>query len=165
MSKYLILLILLFSAPLQNTLAQQNNSTCNGPEYSVLDFWVGKWDLTWEGGSGTNEITKEYNDCVIHENFKGSNLKGMSISSYVEPAGTWRQIWVDEENSFLDLYGKKDGGNYIFHTTPNDETPNIQLQMVFSEIKPDSFIWTWQRTDNGGDTWQDLWKISYKRAK
>ncbi len=156
--------IILFSAIFEIALAQQQTN-CSSANHTTLDFWVGKWSVSWEGGSGTNEITKEYHGCVIRENFKGSNLKGMSISSYVPATDTWRQIWVDEENGFLDLKGKKSGENYIFHTTPNSSKPNIQLQMVFANITENSFLWTWQRTDDHGENWQNLWQINYKRIE
>ena len=159
-----IFAILLLIGLTTQTLNAQQQSTCTSIDHSTLDFWVGKWNVSWDGGSGTNEITKEYDGCVIRENFKGSNLKGMSISSYVPAEGVWRQIWVDEQNGFLDLVGKSDGTNYIFHTTPDTVTPNIQLQMVFSKIQKDSFVWTWQRTENSGESWQDLWQINYTRA-
>lgn len=165
MTKYLFSFVMIFIIPFQNSVAQQNTSPCNGPEYSILDFWVGKWNVTWEGGSGTNHITKDYNGCVIREDFRGSNLKGMSISSYVKPEGKWRQIWVDEQNGFLDLSGIKDGDNYIFHTTPNPEKPEVQLRMVFSDILKDSFTWTWQGTTDGGKNWETRWQINYIRAK
>ena len=79
MTKFFISLVLLIIIPLQNTFAQQKTPICSSPEYSTLDFWVGKWNASWEGGSGTNQITREYNGCVIREDFRGSNLKGMSI--------------------------------------------------------------------------------------
>ncbi|MBT5072138.1 MAG: hypothetical protein HOJ34_11845 [Kordiimonadaceae bacterium] len=163
--KNIILLILLSTLPLNSSFSQQPVTPCNSEDHDDIDFWVGKWDATWQGGSGTNEITKEYNGCVIRENFKGSNLLGMSVSSYSKADKTWRQIWLDEQNGFLDLKGFYDGDNYIFHTTPNPDTPNSQLQMVFTDIQKDSFTWTWMATNDGGKNWQNNWQISYTRAK
>lgn len=162
--KKIILLLILSIMPSNLAIAQQQVPTCDSENHDDIDFWVGKWNATWEGGSGTNEITREYNGCVIRENFKGSNLKGMSVSSYSPVDKMWRQIWLDEQNGFLDLKGFYDGDNYIFHTTPNPGNPDTQLQMVFSDIKHESFTWTWMSTTDGGKNWQNNWQISYSRA-
>lgn len=145
--------------------AQEQASTCDSDVHDDLDFWVGKWDAVWEGGSGTNTITKEYNGCLIREDFKGSNLLGMSVSSYSQADKMWRQTWIDEQNGYLDLKGYYEGENYIFHTVPDSSKPNAQLRMVFSDIKKDSFTWTWMGTQDGGENWNNLWQISYTRME
>ena len=162
--KKIFLLLLLSLITTSQCYAQQNVPTCDSDNHDDLDFWVGKWNVAWEGGSGTNEITKEYKGCVIRENFQGSNLLGMSISTYLPADKSWHQTWMDEQNGYLDLTGFYQGNNYIFHTTPNSDTPDTQLQMVFSNIQKDSFTWTWMGTRNGGKNWNTLWQISYTRA-
>lgn len=161
MKKLLLILILL---PLAVN-AQQEVPSCNSDVHDDLDFWIGKWDAIWEGGSGTNEITKEYNGCLIRENFQGSNLLGMSVSSYSQADKMWRQTWIDEQNGYLDLKGYYEGDNYIFHTMPDASKPDTQLRMVFSDIKQDSFTWTWMGTTDGGKNWNTRWQISYTRAE
>ena len=36
--------------------------------------------------------------------------------------------------------------------------------MVFSDLKPASLRWQWQRTLDGGATWATLWDIHYERV-
>lgn len=160
-----ILILCVFLITFQQTLNAQQPSTCNTEEHHILDFWIGTWEVTWDGGEGTNTISKKVGECAIQESFISESLKGMSISSYEKSSGKWRQIWVDNQNSFIDFVGNKDGENYIFQTTPNIEKPSTQFRMVFSDIKENSLIWTWQKTDNNGEKWHDLWKINYKRMK
>ncbi len=164
MQKYLLLFIFLM-IPLSQTQAQQTQTYCDTAEHEFVDFWLGNWDLTWEGGTGTNSITRTHGGCVINEDFKSANLIGMSSSIYDINTKTWRQIWMDNQNGYLNLKGHKEGDDFIFQTTPNPEEPEIQLRMVFSNIKQDSLNWSWQRTDSGGANWNDLWNISYTRAE
>jgi hypothetical protein len=35
--------------------------------------------------------------------------------------------------------------------------------MVFYDIKKDSFTWDWEGTQDGGETWNLLWRINYTR--
>ena len=163
MQKLLLFIFVVF--PFSPAQAQQIKTYCDTSDHELVDFWLGKWNLTWEGGTGTNTITKSHGGCVINEDFKSANLIGMSSSIYDVNAETWRQIWMDNQNGYLNLKGRKDGNNFIFQTTPNPENTEIQLRMVFSNIKQDSLSWSWQRTDNGGGLWNDLWNISYIRAE
>jgi hypothetical protein len=36
-------------------------------------------------------------------------------------------------------------------------------RMVFSDITPESLLWQWQKSTDGGGSWSDLWTITYKR--
>ncbi len=58
---------------------------CAGDKFRQLDFWVGDWDLSWQGNTGVNHIKKSFESCVIEENFGGSpgqHLQGHSVSMY-----------------------------------------------------------------------------------
>src|SRR5215216_1263947 len=34
-----------------------------------LDFWLGEWSATWQGGHGTNRVIRDFDGKVIHEEF------------------------------------------------------------------------------------------------
>lgn len=145
--------------------AEQSVKPCSGDNYQTLDFWLGEWKVTWKGGEGTNRITKSHGGCVVNEDFKSPVLHGMSISMYVKATGHWRQTWMDDQGSFFDFYGQRDGDNYIFHTARDPQNPDVQLRMIFTDIKTDSLTWLWQKTSDSGKNWQEKWKINYTRMK
>jgi len=37
--------------------------------------------------------------------------------------------------------------------------------MVYYNIKPDSFEWSWEASTDGGSTWKQNWLIHYRRKK
>ncbi len=117
-------------------------------EFRQLDFWVGQWDLTWKGGKGTNNVTREMNGCVIHEHFSGDasveNMRGESVSIYQPKLGLWRQTWVDNQGGYIPLTGgvQNDGSFLLTTTRLNDK--QRQTRMIFENIKPGSFTWRWQ---------------------
>ncbi len=163
--KYLIFLMFLICPMSMAHGAEQTVKPCSGDNHTTLDFWLGHWKVSWQGGEGTNTITRSHGNCVINENFKSPSLHGMSISMYVKVTGQWRQTWMDDKGSFFDFYGQKDGANYIFHTKENLQQPGIQLRMVFTDIKANSMTWLWQKTSDGGKSWHENWKINYSRLK
>jgi hypothetical protein len=142
--------------------------SCDSAEHHQMDFWLGEWKLTWDGGTGTNRITRDFKNCVIVENFseaasnKPPHLRGMSVSSY-QPLNTmWRQTWVDDQNGYYHLSGgPKPDGTFVLQTIRMGREPQM-TRMVFENIKRDSLTWRWQASDDGA-TWTDKWVIRYDR--
>jgi hypothetical protein len=143
--------------------------SCDTPEHHQMDFWLGEWKVTWQGGGGINRITRGFGGCAIIENFEATSgspplLHGMSISSYQPLNKMWRQSWVDDQNGYFHLSGgpQKDG-TFVLQTVRMGREPKM-TRMVFENIKPDSLTWRWQASDEG-DVWTDSWVIEYQRVK
>ena len=150
---------------------------CSSSEARQLDFWLGEWKLSWpaeqtggeagETGHGINRIKRLFGDCVIEENFATDDgrFNGRSVSVYDESADLWRQTWVDSSGAYLSLTGRFDGRTMELRTEPVErEDETVLNRMVFQDITTDSLLWRWQGSRNGGETWNDLWTISYTRA-
>jgi hypothetical protein len=145
---------------------------CNGAEYRSLDFWVGEWIAEDQNGQpiGTNRITRdEYGNCVITEHFRMNDgtLIGHSVSIYRPGLKQWRQNWVDNQGSYFDLVGGPVSGNdhaFFFENKRLAETQAHQ-RMIFQDIRPDSFVWRWQRKAKADEPWADSWVIKYRRKQ
>ena len=147
-----------------------------GQPVDLFDFWVGDWDISWTNAQGqllkgSNQIVKILDGKVIEENFVGSPasvpvLKGKSVSVYSTAKNVWRQTWVDNQGGYISLTAKVDGEKRIFETDPVKRNgAEIIQRMVFHDIQKDSFIWDWEGSRDGGKTWNNLWKIEYRRKK
>jgi len=152
----------------------QAPAPCQSAEYRQMDFWVGEWDLTWQAADGTtrsgqNVVTRSsFGDCVITENFDGAPgnaLKGMSVSTYSNPHGQWRQTWVDNQGGYFSLHGglQEDGKFVLEMDRLNNEGPFSR--MVFEDIKPNSLTWRWQGKREAESAWADRWVINYRRRE
>lgn len=151
-------------------------SPCAGPEFKQLDFWVGEWRATWPAtpgnpaGTATNRIEKILDGCVVAENFAADGkdaLVGKSWSTFDARTKTWRQTWVDNQSSYLDFVG--DFSNpaekiFAMRATGKDGKP-VELRMVFKNITADAFDWSWERSTDGGKSWEVRWPIHYARKK
>ncbi|MGX1927984.1 hypothetical protein [Flagellimonas sp. 2504JD4-2] len=143
---------------------------------NYFDFWVGKWDATWDEGDGVtgkgiNIVTATLDGKSIHENFvvtEGSQqgFKGTSISMYVPFLNQWKQNWNDNSQGYYDLTGEFEGKKRIFKTKPiKIKEKEVTFRMVFHDIKEDSFTWDWQASLDDGETWRMNWQIFYTRIK
>jgi len=132
-----------------------------------FDFWLGDWELTSQGKpTGTNRITREYDGAVIIEHFSGTphiKLNGMSVSVFKAKTGKWHQTWVDNQGGYLDFVGEFGDGKMILSRRANVRGKDILQRMVWHNIQEDSLDWNWERSEDGGATWELVWGIHYQR--
>jgi len=155
------------------SFAADQPKPCSESEQKQLEFWVGDWDLTWPGqnggeaGHGTNSIKRVLGGCVVQENFSGEksmDLRGTSVSLFDARSGRWKQTWVDNEGGYLDFTGEfKDGQMVLSREFVKPDGSKVQQRMVFKNITPSQFDWSWERSLDDGKTWQVMWPIHYKR--
>jgi hypothetical protein len=146
---------------------------CSETQQKQFAFWVGEWDLTWPGqnageiGHGTNSIKRALDSCVVEENFNGGTsmpLRGMSVSVFDTRAGKWKQTWVDNQGGYLDFVGEfKDGQMVLQREATKPDGTRVLQHMVYKNITATEFDWSWERSLDGGETWQVLWPIHYRR--
>jgi hypothetical protein len=148
-------------------MTQANTTTAMAPEARQFDFWIGEWDLAWgENGHGTNSIIPILDGYVIQENFDGRPaipLQGLSVSTYTPSLGQWQQTWVDNSGTYLDFVGGLEDGRMVLSRTVTVGGKAIRQRMVWFNIAAGSLDWNWERSDDGGQTWQVLWAIRYTR--
>jgi hypothetical protein len=137
---------------------------------SELDFWLGYWDVTWEGGHGTNRLTRILRDRVILEEFdeaaeSGGDgaLHGRSWSVFDSDRHLWRQTWVDDQGGYLDLVGGRADGWFAFERAAPERGEHTRQRMVFRDVTADAFRWTWESSPDDGATWVVRWAIDYRR--
>jgi hypothetical protein len=131
-----------------------------------LDFWLGRWTCTWDGGHGRNHVTKELDDRVVVERFESESPErwsGLSLSVHDEREG-WRQTWVDSTGNYWAFRGDVHPEGFAFRVTERESDREVEKRMVFSDIAPERFAWRWERSEDEGRTWETLWAIRYERA-
>jgi hypothetical protein len=135
-----------------------------GPD--ALDFWVGEWACTWEGGHGRNRVAKELDDRVVVERFESLEPRrwaGMSVSLHGDMHG-WRQTWVDSTGNYWAFDGSAHPEGFTFATIEIEDGREVVKRMVFSAIADDSLDWRWERSRDAGQAWEVLWAIRYRRT-
>ena len=137
------------------------------PPEEQLDFWLGEWDVSWDGDQhGRNTITRILDSRVIQEQFNGApslDFRGMSLSVYSARLGRWRQTWVDSEGNYWDFRGGVQGNDFILATDDVIDGRPVRLRMVFYNIAREELDWRWERSDDDGRTWQLRWHLHYRR--
>jgi hypothetical protein len=128
-----------------------------------FDFWLGEWDVSWgDGETGTSSVYSDFDDRVIVESFDSrpsSEVQGMSLSTFDEAAGVWRQAWVDSRGTFTVVSGSRTGDVMELRT----ETGPLR-RARWHDVTADSFTWTLERSSDGGASWETVRQLLYKRV-
>ena len=167
-----MMLVTLCAAQQQSTHAKPP-APCSEAQQKEFDFWVGSWDLTWPGNTageiahGTNTVSRILDGCVVQENFSGGTampLCGVSLSLFNGRSGKWQQTWVDNQGAYLDFTGEFKNGQMILsrEATKPDGSKLLQ-RMVYKNIAPTEFDWSWENSTDGGKTWNVVWPVHYHR--
>jgi hypothetical protein len=141
----------------------------DAPEAKQFDFWIGEWELVWDGGHGKNVIRKILDGRVIEECFDGTPsipLVGRSLTVHNAQYGRWDQTWVDNQGSYLMFMGEWDDVDQRMVLERDDLVggQHIKQRMVWHNITPDALDWSWERSEDGGMSWQVEWAVHYQRA-
>ena len=152
--------------------AKGQNSTpppCTAPEITQFDFWVGEWKLTWKDSlHGTNHIEKKFGNCTLHEQFSDprTGYLGESWTVYNPMSKLWQQTWIDNRGGYIALTGGLEGDKIVLKTGERKTaTGTVQMRMVYHNIRPESFDWSWEASTDSGQTWKPNWEIHYERRK
>jgi|ERR1700730_14376607 hypothetical protein len=79
------------------------------------------------------------------------NRYGTTIRIFDPKIGAWRVFWFNPvTRDRAELIGRK-VGNAIVQQSVNDESFS---RLIFDDIKPNSFVWRGEISNDGGKTWQ-----------
>lgn len=68
------------------------------PALSVLDFWLGDWDVCVDGHlAGHDRVAKVLDGCAVTEAWADvDGSQGMSLFYFVASERQWKQVWVTD---------------------------------------------------------------------
>ena len=144
---------------------QNNNTNQTIEKTSQFDFWIGTWDVFTASGqkAGSNTIEPILGGRVLHESWTGARgTKGFSYNIFNN--GRWHQSWVDNRGSLLLLDGEFRDGKMVMRSSPSK--PGDPIDRISWETLTDGRVKQhWQKSTDGGNTWQDAFVGFYVRRE
>ena len=166
-----ILLGLIFLMSTYTSHSQQSEDSpcpCCTVAHQAFDFWVGDWTVYDTNGKivGTNSIQKEYDNCVIREQWKSAGANhGTSYNYYNLTDKTWNQVWIDNSGFTLTLKGNYHDNKMILKSEMLDGKKGKYYNQITWEKHPDkSVTQTWSIFDKNGKKVQEAFKGIYKKS-
>ena len=141
---------------------------CNAAAYRAFDFWLGDWNVSAPDGRlvGHNRVEKNYNGCVLQENWTSVNGgTGSSFNIYDAPRQVWHQTWVDSMGSLLTLEGGvKDGRMVLSGEQVQPDGKKLLNRITWTPQKDGSVRQLWETSSDGGKTWKTVFDGVYRKS-
>jgi hypothetical protein len=134
---------------------------------SRFDFWVGEWDVYYEGQKVTEwTVVKELNGKLIRQ----SCPEYMTLVNFEPTTKKWHMSWVSNEGHHDVLVGGLEGKNkMIMHQKIVRDMPGTTGRWIMKKVHSDYFLAEWQLSDDQGKKWEthstmELWRKSKGQA-
>jgi tetratricopeptide (TPR) repeat protein len=134
---------------------------------SRFDFWVGEWDVYYEGQKVTEwTVVKELNGKLIRQ----SCPEYMTIANFEPTTKKWHMSWVSNEGHHDVLIGGLEGKNkMIMHQKVVRDAPGTVGRWIMKQVHSDYFLADWQLSADKGKSWEthstmELWRKSKGQA-
>lgn len=152
------------------TMAHRTQSPCSfRPEARQFDFWLGEWEVRNTAGqvAGHNVVQVLLNDCVLQENWTGSQGgSGKSVNFYNAGTGHWEQIWMDDKGSVTHYVGDLVENVMRFRNeAPGPAGQPTQNHLSFFPLAPDHVRQLAESSTDGGKTWTVVYDLHYFRQE
>lgn len=146
--------------------------TCATPQHRQFDYWVGYWDV-YRTGTETlvahSLIERRYNGCAIRENWMPlSGQQGGSFSAWHPGRQSWRQLWVDSSNGWVEFTGRVvDGAMELTGqwpgSGPNGENGIVRMRYI--RVAGGAVRQHGQVSIDDGRTWGPSFDFTYRRSR
>lgn len=164
----LALLVGFAAAGLLATGASAQPASCNSERRSDFDFWIGEWQVSAQGAvAGTNSIQPLLDGCVLQERWSGAGgSAGTSFNFYDPSRGRWRQLWVWQQGTTLELEGGLvEGSMVLAGPSKARDGSTIENRITWTPAKDGSVRQLWEVSRDGGASWQVSFDGHYTRSK
>lgn len=139
---------------------------CKGAGYDEFDFWVGEWEVVNPAGTvaGVNSITRDYDGCVVREQWRGARgMNGSSFNIYDPRSRRWHQTWVDNTGTLLTIDGAFTNGSMRLvgkGVSPQGTSLN---RVTFTPNKDGTLRQLWEVSADEGKTWTIAFDGTYRK--
>ena len=167
MTKLLLFLTIVSFNQMTTQSKKSDQCNCCTEKHQQFDFWLGNWNVYNTNGKliGTNTITKNYDGCMLKEEWvsAGSN-RGTSTNYYNKDDDSWNQIWVDNSGYNLVLKGALTDGKMVLKSeVVKEKSGKHYNQITWTPNDDGTVTQLWEQFKTDGTIIKEVFKGVYKK--
>ena len=144
---------------------------CTAAEHRQFDFWIGRWDVFTPDGkkAGDNHIEAIDGGCALIERWRGNGgFTGTSLNSWDAQARRWRQHWIDNQGSLLQLAGALEGVSMVLASSgpdPGKPGATLRQRIRWTPLADGAVRQHWETSTDDGAPWATAFDGRYVKVK
>jgi hypothetical protein len=144
----------------------------DGDETKLFGQFVGSWHLEWTGTTAAGEPASAQGELHVGYVLGGRAVQdvwivpgrgepgagepplafhGTTVRFYDRDLSAWRSTWIEPVNGLVRRFIGRPTDGGIELISDEDEP---RLRWSFSQITPESFVWTGESSTDGGRSWR-----------
>lgn len=174
--------LLLLAAVVGRTTEMDDDFNQHAPqELKHFAFWLGLWEFETqmpdgEGNmvnvKGTNRISLTFDGYGLHEDFNmgsgKSQFSGGSVTCVNPKTKEFVQVWVDNSGwhkTFIGTWHEDQQAMILYGPEEEIKGKLSQRRLVWKDITDKTMVWSYELSQDGGETWKPTWVLNYKRVE
>jgi Protein of unknown function (DUF1579) len=163
----------------QQLNVQQGAGGCASVEAQRLSFLTGEWNVKsrfrlspepqkGEETQARSRISYLFENCLMIEQFEGTrldhNFRATGMYAYNRFSKQYEWVGADSEHGVLTLYtGALSGNDFLLESIVEISGQRILLRRVLTKNPAGGFEIRYQRSSDGGGSWDTAWYLIYSR--
>lgn len=138
----------------------------NDPERHRFDFWIGKWNVTTQGGTtvGSSVIEPVSGGCALLENWTSARGgKGKSLNAYNPAIKEWQQYWIGQDGIPTEFRSSAFDGKSLTFFVKDPAAPLKINRLTFTPVDQATVRQHAEASADGGKTWTTSYDFYYHR--
>lgn len=138
---------------------------CSAAEHRAFDFWIGDWVVSSDGKlAGHNTISVDHKGCTLREEWRSaSGSRGSSLNTWDRRSRQWKQFWIDDSGTLLELVGDIEDGDMVMSTHIDSPKGPATHRIRWTPNPDGSVRQHWQSRTDGSDEWSTVFDGLYVR--
>lgn len=116
---------------------------------------------------GVNRITAQQDSCLIREEWQSleSDFSGTSYNYYDADTGQWKQVWIDNKGTHLELKGGLNNNRMVLRSDiiKNEAGENRLNRITWTPLLNGNVRQHWEVSEDGGLEWKTVFDGLYKK--
>lgn len=151
-----------------NLNGQNSDCNCCDEAHEAFDFWLGNWEVFNAEGDlvGRNKIVKKEDGCLLQEEYHStaSEFTGQSFNFYNSTEDRWEQLWVDNQGTYLHLYGNIRDGAMVLEGDHGKGEEKRTDRIAWTLLEDGRVQQLWEMRKEGQE-WNTVFEGYYSRVE